>query len=88
MLVRIKDFRILEDYKMLLRFTNGEEGEANFKDCVGKGVFTDWTDYNNFRKVNITHNGRVLEWEGERDFCADSLYLQVTGKTQEEYAAY
>jgi hypothetical protein len=23
----------------------------------------------------------VLEWPDERDFCADSLYLAITGKT-------
>jgi uncharacterized protein DUF2442 len=84
---RIKEIKVLDGYQVKLRFTDGTEGQKDFSNLAGKGVFADWKNYDNFRKVQITHKGRVLEWEGERDFCADSLYLAITGKTFAEYAA-
>ena len=84
---RIKEARVLDGYRVQLRFTDGTEGNKDFSDLVGKGIFADWTNYENFKNVKITHNGRVLEWAGNRDFCADSLYLAITGKTFAEYAA-
>jgi hypothetical protein len=84
---RITEARVLSAYHVQLKFDDGTEGQKDFSDLVGKGVFADWKNYENFKKVKITHKGRVLEWENERDFCADSLYLAITGKTLAEYAA-
>lgn len=84
---RIKNAQVLDNYKVQLTFMDGTQGTKDFSSLAGQGVFADWTNYENFKKVHITHNGRVLEWEGERDFCADSLYLGITGKTLAEYAA-
>ncbi|HWB63254.1 MAG TPA: DUF2442 domain-containing protein [Chitinophagales bacterium] len=83
---RIEEAKVLDGYNVEIKFIDGTKGQKNFSDLVGKGVFADWANYENFRKVHVTHHGRVLEWEGERDFCADSLYLAITGKTFAEYA--
>jgi hypothetical protein len=87
MLAGIKSYTVLDNYKVELLFTDGAKGIVDFSSKVGKGVFADWNNYENFRKVSITHKGRVLEWEGERDFCADSLYMKATNTTPEEYAS-
>jgi hypothetical protein len=80
MFARISEAKVLDHYKVFLRFEDGVQGEADFSDFAGKGVFASWNDYKNFCEVDITHKGRVLEWKGELDFCADSLYLQLTTK--------
>ena len=84
---RIMEVKVLDGYKVKLKFTDGTEGLKDFSDLACKGVFDDWTNYDNFKQAHITHKGRVLEWPGERDFCADSLYLAVSGKTFAQYAA-
>jgi hypothetical protein len=78
---RIKEAKVLDGYKVQLIFTDGTEGQKDFSELAGKGVFADWKNYDSFKQVQITHKGRVLEWPDERDFCADSLYLAITGKT-------
>ena len=76
--------KVLERYRVWLRFEDGVEGEADFSAYAGPGVFTSWTDYGFFRQAAIGEHGRTLTWPGELDFCADALWLQVTGKRAEE----
>jgi hypothetical protein len=76
--------RILENYRVWLRFDDGVEGEADFSAHVGQGVFAPWTDYTFFRQAAIGEHGRTLTWPGELDFCADALWLEVTGKQPED----
>jgi hypothetical protein len=81
---KITAFKVLEHYRVWLRFDDGVEGEVDFSAHVGKGVFAPWTDYAFFHQAAIGERGRSLEWPGELDFCADSLWLQVTGKRPED----
>jgi hypothetical protein len=81
---KIVAFEVLDNYRVRLRFEDGVEGEAEFSSHVGKGVFAPWTDYGFFRQANIGEHGRTLTWPGELDFCADALWLEVTGKQPEE----
>ena len=81
---KIGSFRVLDSYRVWLRFDDGVEGEAEFSAHVGKGVFVPWTDYAFFRQASIGEHGRTLTWPGELDFCADALWLQVTGKQPED----
>jgi Protein of unknown function (DUF2442) len=81
---KISSFKVLDNYRVWLRFDDGVEGEAEFSAHVGKGVFVRWTDYAFFRQASIGEHGRTLTWPGELDFCADALWLQVTGKQPED----
>jgi hypothetical protein len=83
-MVKIISFKVLDNYQVWLRFDDGVEGEAEFSGLVGKGVFAPWTDYGFFRQAGIGEHGRTLTWPGELDFCADALWLQVTGKQPED----
>jgi hypothetical protein len=76
--------KVLDNYRVWLRFDDGAEGEADFSAHVGQGVFAPWTDYAFFRQAAISEQGRTLTWPGELDFCADALWLQVTGKRPED----
>jgi hypothetical protein len=81
---KIISFKVLDGYRVWLQFDDGVEGEAEFSAHVGKGVFAGWTDYGFFRQAGIGERGRTLTWPGELDFCADALWLQVTGKQPED----
>ena len=81
---KITELRVLEGYRVWLRFDDGVEGEANFASRVGQGVFVPWTDYAFFRQAGVGEGGRTLTWPGELDFCADALWLQVTGRRPED----
>ena len=83
-MIKIVAAKILEGYRVWLRFEDGAEREVDFSTQVGKGVFAPWTDYEFFRDAAIGEQGRVLTWPGELDFCADALWLQVTGKQPED----
>jgi hypothetical protein len=80
---KILEARPLDGYKIRLTFDNGITGEADLSHLAGKGVFTLWNNYENFRQVSI-ENGRSLTWSDEIDMDADSLYLKITGKKPEE----
>ena len=81
---RIIELKVLDHYRVWLRFDDSVEGEVDFSAHVGKGVFAPWTDYAFFRRAAIAETGRILTWPGELDFCADALWLQITGKRPED----
>jgi hypothetical protein len=51
---------------------------------VGSGVFAAWEDQEIFAQARIGPNGQV-EWPGDIDLCADTLYLEVTGHLPAEF---
>ena len=80
---KILETRPLDSYKIWLKFADGTAGEVDLSYLVGKGVFTLWNSYDNFRKISI-ENGRSINWSEDIDLDADSLYLKVTGQKPEE----
>jgi hypothetical protein len=75
---------VLENFRIWLRFDDDAEGIVYFSALVGKGVFAPWSDDGFFRQASLGEQGRTLSWPGELDFCADALWLQVTGRRPEE----
>ena len=51
----------LENFAIQLRFADGVVGEVDLSYLAGKGVFTFWDQYENFRNVSVI-NGRRLAW--------------------------
>lgn len=78
---RVKAVTPLADYKLLLEFTNGEQG---FYDCsilLDFGVFKELKDKNYFQQAKVL-DGTVV-WPHEQDSCPDTLYLDSV-KTVEQ----
>ena len=75
--------KVLENYRVWLRFDDGVEGEVDLSDMVGKGVFAAWQDAALFRPAQLDERGGVT-WPGELDLCPDALYLEVTGLKPED----
>ena len=74
---------VLDDYKLDLTFDDGQSGIVDLSSQVGKGVFAAWNDPAVFESVRIGPSGELL-WGDDIDLCADSLYLEVTGKRPED----
>ena len=80
---KIEEAKILEGYRLWLRFSDGVSGAVDLCHLAGRGVFAVWQDRNVFESFQIDQ-GRALVWGRDIDLCADSLYLQLTGKSAEE----
>ena len=50
---------------------------------VGIGIFKAWDNTVPFDAVHITAWG-AIGWNEELDLCPDALYMELTGKTEEE----
>ncbi len=74
--------KLLDNYHVWLRFSDGVEGEADFSNKPQTGVYSAWADDENFRRVKTGDWGE-LTWDDQIDFCPDALWLQVTGQKPE-----
>ena len=67
------------DYHIYLEFSDGTKGEIDLSNLAGKGVFRVWEQPGFFEQVRIGEH-REIKWNEQIELCADSLYLQLTGK--------
>lgn len=82
-MLRIVKVKTLPDYVLWLKYSDGTEGKADVSNLAGKGVFSRWKDYREFKKVTIGSSGELI-WGDDLDLCPDSLYMKITGKKPEE----
>lgn len=69
-------------YIIYLEFNDGLKGELDLSFAAHKGVFENWEIDDNFFKLKIVNYHRAIEWPGETDMCADSLYLRLIENKQ------
>jgi len=74
----LKEIRVLDAYRIWLRFDDGVEGEVDFSQKPRTGVYAPWQDYNYFRRARVGEFGDLV-WDDQVDFSADSLWRKVTG---------
>ena len=72
-----------EGLRIWLRFSDGSSGEVDLSGLAGRGVFRAWDRSGVFERVYVAPHGAVA-WNDEVELCADSLYLELTGKPAEE----
>jgi hypothetical protein len=80
---RIKEVKVLAEYRLDLAFDDGTKGVVDLSSLVGKGVFSLWHDPSAFERVRIGTSGELI-WDDQVDLCPDALYLKVTGKRPED----
>lgn len=76
---RISEVMPIENYKLMLTFTNGERGIYDCSGLLNFGVFKELGDKNYFSQVKVM-DGTVV-WPNEQDICPDTLYLDSEKKT-------
>jgi len=57
---KINKIKILSDYKIWLKYSDHTEGVVDLSDLVGRGVFSEWNDYDNFKNVKIGASGELI----------------------------
>ena len=68
----VVELKALNDYRVWLRFNDGEEKVINLHPYIGKGFTTELLDYNKFKQVFIEPGGGIA-WENGYDFCPNYL---------------
>lgn len=58
-------------------------GNVDVSGLIGKGIFKTLSDAAVFESVTVGKHGEV-HWTDDLELCADSLYLQMTGKSVED----
>ena len=72
-MIYIKEVKPLDDYKILLTFSNDEIRIFDVKPLLEKPVYKVLNDKILFNKVHIIY-GYTIAWNDELDMCPDSLY--------------
>jgi len=83
-MIKITEAHALGLHCLLLKFSDGIEGEVDLSDLAGHGVFAAWNEPGFFEQVRINITGRSLEWGSLIDLCADSLYMSITGQAAQD----
>lgn len=83
-MIKIIEARALAPYRLYVKFSDGAEGAIDLSAWAGQGLFASWDDPAFFERVQINPTGRSLEWGNLIDLCADSLYMNLTGRAAQE----
>lgn len=59
--------KALENYQLALTFADGKSGVIGLSHLVGKGVFSIWNDYAEFKRVGIDPVTKTVCWKGNID---------------------
>ena len=70
---RVKCVAATADYKLRIKFNNGEEGIYDCSPLLDVGVFKELKDIKYFMQATALE-GTVV-WPHEQDICPDTLYL-------------
>jgi len=81
--MKITDAKLIDRFRVSLRFDDGAVGTIDVSHLAGHGVFRAWLQEGVFEQLSISPIG-ALTWPGDLDLCPDSLYLQMVGKTAAE----
>ena len=71
---RVSSVSPLDDFKLFLTFTNGEQRVFDAKPLLSLGVFKPLCNGEMFKAVKVAY-GSVL-WPQDIDYCPDTLYEQ------------
>lgn len=82
----VKTVTILDNYQLLLRFTNDEEKIFDMAPYINKGVFNALKNVDLFKKAHI--NWGTVVWNEDIDMSPDTLYLESKSVLQTTMAEY
>ena len=74
-MARIETFEVLDQYRILFRFSTGLEKIVDFKPYIKDNPITKpLSDHNYFRQVRLYERGSGIYWPNGYDF--DPIYLR------------
>jgi hypothetical protein len=88
MVHHVTDVRYLGDYRLFLRFDDGEAGEIDMAQYLTfDGVFADLRDPRKFAGVRLLKEWGTIGWPNDVDLDPEVLYSRVTGKPLPDWAS-
>ena len=70
---RVSSVTPTNDYKLKLRFDNGQTGTYDCSDLLNFRIFQELSNLSYFKQVKAI--GGTVVWPHEQDICPDTLYL-------------
>ena len=70
---RVKEVKVLENYKLLLTFKNGEKRIYDAKKLLEYDFYKNLRDLKYFKEVKVV-DGITIEWKSGEDVNPDNLY--------------
>jgi hypothetical protein len=83
--IGVKKVKTLEDYKLLLTFSNGEQRVFDMKPFLRKGIFKELRDAELFRTAHVSFD--TVGWDNEADFDPEVLYAGSKRMTAKKYSS-
>ena len=78
MLLDIVGLKLLGDYKLLLSFEDGKQGEVDISKIVQfRGVFEPLKDQAYFSKVKLNNDIGTIYWDNGADISPECLYEYI-----------
>ena len=66
--------KYLKDYKLWIKFNNGEEMEIDLENHLVGEIFEPLKNLKFFKKVRFNSDTDTIEWENGADFAPEFLY--------------
>ena len=87
MLKDIVEARIVEGYRVRLRFEDGVEGEVDLGRLIHfEGVFAPLRNADEFARMAVNPELGTIGWPNGADLDPDVLYAHATGQTMPTFA--
>lgn len=89
MFPRIKQVRYVDEYRLLLFFRNGEQGEIDLRErIVGRGgIFHELENLEYFKQVEVDPEVGTIVWPNGVDLDPDVLYSSTMGVPLPQFKA-
>jgi len=70
------EVKALSDYRIWIRYADGEEGEVDVSHLAGQGVFELWEDESKWKNVQIAEDGAIRWSEGVYSGIVETRYRE------------
>jgi hypothetical protein len=76
-----------EGHTIRLRFSNGEEGLVDLRDCLWGPMFEPLRDVSVFKRFTVSEVLHTVCWENDADFAPEFLYDKMIEQSRAADAA-
>jgi hypothetical protein len=77
MIPRVSEATYIKDFTIMIRFTDGVEGEVNLSNELEGEIFQPLKDVEYFKKFIVHPELHTLTWPNGADFAPEFLYDKV-----------
>lgn len=71
----VVDFKVVDDFALLVRFQDGPGGAVKFSQSFFRGVLTHLATPPEFQKAQVVDG--VVTWPGELELAPDAMHAEI-----------